>query len=289
MCACATDSHLAEPDGLESRVVTLPGSQLASVTVAVRRHRRARHVRLHVDELGQVTASVPQRFAAARLDEIVRARGGWLENALLRMDEASRAAEVDLRRGDPVRLHGRWHPTSLQVGARASVRFDGDRFVITCPVAGDPHAALETWYRTHARTVFEQRVTFWAANFNLQHGAISIRNQRTRWGSCTHKADLSFNWRLVLAPEWVLDAIVVHELCHIDELNHSSRFWALLDQRFPQHRDAQAWLARNGGALRIAAPRGAGAVADKARSDDHDAHTPSGVPAPPPLDSLTLF
>jgi predicted metal-dependent hydrolase len=117
-------SEAAEAEA-ESRAVRLPGSPLESVTVAVRRHRRARHVRLHVDELGQVTASVPQRFAANRLDEIVRARAGWLENALLRMDEASRAAEVDLVRGDPVRLMKEWKPIFFIV--EAMKRFEQSR------------------------------------------------------------------------------------------------------------------------------------------------------------------
>jgi predicted metal-dependent hydrolase len=148
---------------------------------------------------------------------------------------------------------------------------------------------LVAWYRREARAVFEQRVAVWSQRLGVPAGKVSVREQRTRWGSCTHRGDLSFNWRLVLAPDWVLDAIVVHELCHIDELNHSSRFWALLDERYPQHRDAQAWLARNGGALRIAPPRSGAEPVRTIRQRDAEAASPAPMATPPPLDALTLF
>lgn len=91
------------PQGPEQRTVALDHPDLPEVTVRVRRNRRARHVRLHVDEQGEVTASVPARFSAARLDPIVRERGEWLHDVLTRMALKSRDTEVDLERGDPVR------------------------------------------------------------------------------------------------------------------------------------------------------------------------------------------
>ncbi len=250
--------------GVEQRLVELAHPMLESVLVRVRRGRRTRHVRLHVDEQGGVTASIPTRFSAERLDPIVRERADWLHDVLVRMEQKSRDTEVDLERGDPVRWMGRWIPVSLERGGRrAAARFEDDRLHLRVPEGDDAHDALLAWYRREARTIFEERVADWSARFGLRPGKVSIREQRTRWGSCTYKGDLSFNWRLVLAPAWVLDSIVVHELCHLDHLDHSERFWALLDERFPEHEAASDWLRDHGAALRVtrpAAPRYAPAV-----------------------------
>lgn len=250
-------SSRPEPQGTEQRTVALDHPDLPEVTVRVRRNRRARHVRLHVDEQGEVTASVPARFNAARLDPIVQERGAWLHDVLTRMALKSRDTEVDLERGDPVRWLGQWVPTLIErVGKRPIVRYDEPtgRLELRLPPEGDAHDALLAWYRREARRIFEERVAVWAKVLDLEAGKVSVREQRTRWGSCTHRGDLSFNWRLVLAPPWVLDSIVVHELCHIDELNHSDRFWALLDERYPRHQEASDWLRDHGSALRVSRP-----------------------------------
>jgi predicted metal-dependent hydrolase len=255
--AIRTRSSRPDPQGPEQRTVALDHPDLTEVTVRVRRNRRARHVRLHVDEQGDVTASVPARFSAARLDPIVRERADWLHEVLTRMALKSRDTEVDLERGDPVRWLGQWVPTSLvREGKRASVRYDepSGRLELRVPEDGDAHDALLAWYRREARRIFEERVDAWGTAIGLQTGKVSVREQRTRWGSCTHRGDLSFNWRLVLAPPWVLDSIVVHELCHIDELNHSDRFWAILDERYPRHQEASDWLRDHGPALRVTRP-----------------------------------
>lgn len=100
-----------------------------------------------------------------------------------------------------------------------------------------------------ARHKIPERVADWAARLQLSPGAIRIKDQRTRWGSCSKAGNLNFNWRLIMAPDWVLDYVIVHELCHLVELNHSSRFWGLVEAAFPRYREAKAWLRANGSAL----------------------------------------
>lgn len=259
---------------IEQRVVTLDHPVLESVDVRVRRNRRSRHVRLHVDEHGVITASVPARFAARRIDPIVRERADWLHDVLVRMEQKAHDTAVDLERGDPVRWLGRWLPTQVQRGGRrASGAIEHERLVLRVPDDGDAHEALLAWYRREARAIFERRVAVWSELFGLTPGKVSVREQRTRWGSCTYRGDLSFNWRLVLAPDWVLDSIVVHELCHIDELNHSDRFWALLDRRYPRHEEASAWLKEHGAGLRVTRPAPRVLTADEEQAPTSHAPT----------------
>ena len=100
-----------------------------------------------------------------------------------------------------------------------------------------------------ALTVIPPRVRVWAARIGVTYGRITIRNQHTRWGSCSAKGNLNFNCMLMRCPEAVLDYIIVHELCHRKELNHSPRFWAEVERALPDYKKAERWLKANGPAL----------------------------------------
>ena len=97
-----------------------------------------------------------------------------------------------------------------------------------------------------ARVVIAQRVRYYAPLIGVDYGRITIRNQRTRWGSCSGKGNLNFNCMLVLFPEEVLDYVVVHELCHRKHMNHSGEFYAEVEKVFPDYRRYQKWLKENG-------------------------------------------
>lgn len=129
---------------------------------------------------------------------------------------------------------------------------DGD--VLLVPGDADGAAvALERWFRREAKMVIAPRLDEAAAALGRRTTALSIRNQRTRWGSCSSRGAMSFNWRLLLAPEDVLDYVVWHEACHLVHLDHSRRFWALLAAHRPRYHEQQRWLAANGASLRLPA------------------------------------
>jgi predicted metal-dependent hydrolase len=109
--------------------------------------------------------------------------------------------------------------------------------------------ALERWYRRAAHTEIAERLDHACSEVGASYSHLSIRGQRTRWASCSPSGAMSFNWRLLLAPEPVLDYVVWHEVCHLEILDHSPRFWALLAGRCPDYRDHARWLARNGATL----------------------------------------
>lgn len=97
-----------------------------------------------------------------------------------------------------------------------------------------------------ARTIFPERVQLYAGQMQVGYGRITIREQKTRWGSCSAKGNLNFNWRLVLAPEQVLDYVVVHELAHRKYMNHSKAFYDVVAEVMPDYRQWQKWLKENG-------------------------------------------
>ena len=107
----------------------------------------------------------------------------------------------------------------------------------------------------HARQVIPERVAYYAGLMGVKYGRITIRNQRTRWGSCSSKGNLNFNCLLMLTPREVLDSVVVHELCHLKEMNHSKRFYGEVLRVFPDYRKWQKWLKENGEYLLAMADR----------------------------------
>jgi hypothetical protein len=115
--------------------------------------------------------------------------------------------------------------------------------------AGDHRPALERFYRRAARSEITARLDRATALAGLSYSALDIRGQRTRWASCSARGRMSFNWRLLLAPEEILEYVVWHEVCHLEILDHSPAFWRLVARRRPTYREEREWLRRNGATL----------------------------------------
>lgn len=107
-------------------------------------------------------------------------------------------------------------------------------------------AAQEKELRERAKSVLAQRTAYFARQIGVTYGRITVRDQKTRWGSCSQTENLNFNFRLILAPLEVLDYVVVHELCHRRQMNHSTQFWQEVAQVLPDYRKRKAWLTENG-------------------------------------------
>ena len=114
-------------------------------------------------------------------------------------------------------------------------------------------------YISIARDIFTRKTAYYARIMGVSYGRIAIREQKTRWGSCSSKGNLNFNWRLILAPEEVLDYVVVHELAHRREMNHSKAFYAIVESVLPDYRQARRWLREHGdSSVRSCAETGCG-------------------------------
>ena len=114
---------------------------------------------------------------------------------------------------------------------------------------GDAKPAIERFYRRAARAEVHPRLDDATRLAGLRYSDVQIRSQRTRWASCSPEGRMSFNWRLLLAPERVLDYVVWHEVCHLEVLDHSRRFWSLLERYWPSYRSEREWLRRYGATL----------------------------------------
>jgi hypothetical protein len=223
--------------------VSPPTDQAPLLSYGVRRSNRARRVRVTVDRAGTVEVVLPQRMPLRAAEDAVRELRPWIDR---RLAEVGRQRAAVLARGDTLPYLGQTLNVRAEPG-RARVTRRGDTLLI--PAGPQAPAAIERWYRRMARDEFGARLDRACAIGGFSYTRLTIRDQRTRWGSCSRGGAMSFNWRLLLAPEAVLDYVVWHEVCHLEFMDHSPRFWGLVARYCPDHREHAAWLRRNAGTL----------------------------------------
>jgi predicted metal-dependent hydrolase len=208
----------------------------------VRRSDRARRVRVTVDAARGVEVVLPRRAGSREAAAAVAELRTWIER---RVAEVERTQATIAARGDAVPyLDGTLQ--LLPQRGRTRVHRTGDRLLVP---DDDYRPALERWYRRAARTEIAPRLDLAAVAVGRPYRSLTIRAQRTRWASCSPGGAMSFNWRLLLAPGHVLDYVVWHEVCHLQVLDHSPRFWALLERHCPGWREDREWLRVNGATL----------------------------------------
>jgi predicted metal-dependent hydrolase len=218
---------------------------------------RARSLRLVIRHEQGLEVVVPRSTSHARVEQVLREKARWVLTTLDRVaNETASAAPAPLVDGRTLPFAGRHLTLSIRTGApegRFRAALTGEALTLT---VADLHqetirAALETWYRRRAREIFAERIVVCNAAYGFAYGRVSIKEQKSRWGSCSRRGNLNFNWRLLLAPLPVLDYVVTHELAHLKELNHSQRFWQLVARACPDYVTHRRWLRHHGRELRF--------------------------------------
>jgi predicted metal-dependent hydrolase len=226
------------------------------IAYTVRRSSRARHARIVVDA-GGVEVVLPQRMALRHVPPLVEEKRRWIERTLRRFREAEQALPAPLLAdggcvpylGGELRLRVRVEPGRV----RPFVSRRGEVLHVKVGSHGSEAVrdALERWYKRRARVEVAARLDAAVRRAGTRYTRLTIRSQRTRWASCSSSGAMSFNWRLLLAPEEILDYVVEHEVAHLEVLDHSPRFWRLLASRCSRYREHERWLRANGTALRL--------------------------------------
>jgi len=207
------------------------------------RHRGARRMTLRVMPSG-VRLTIPPRTPARQVDAFLRASSDWVraQTALLPPPAAPLA--------DGDRLV--FLDTSLDLvvravpGSRGRVHRDGRALHVGVAGGAPVDALVEGWYRREAREVLRERSRELADRLDVHLVDVSVCDPRSRWGSCSRGGRLSYSWRLLMAPESVLDYVVAHEVCHLRRPDHSPAFWSLVREVFPGVDDARDWLRAHG-------------------------------------------
>ena len=209
---------------------------------------RARHYRLTLRKDGVGVATIPGRGSEREAERFVTQHRDWLERARARQAKKPRVAETW-----PLGTHVLWRGEMTEIraagaGARPAVCLAADVFRVPA-LTGDLRPTLEAQFGRRGKIELHARTWELSAETGTDVRQVTVRNQRSRWGSCSAAGTISLNWRLVQTPDSVRDYIILHELMHLREMNHSERFWARVEEVCPWWRDAERWLKRNGSLL----------------------------------------
>ncbi|WP_194093823.1 M48 family metallopeptidase [Marivivens aquimaris] len=216
---------------------SLPGNPPIAITL--RRSTRARRISLRISRVdGRVTLTIPKKVSEAEGMAFAREREEWLRGHL---SEMSGVNVVGIGSKVPVRGILR----EVTAGQGRSIAMNDSQLI----VPGDPARAgvrVQAMLKTMARDALAEASDRYAAKVGKQYNKITLRDTRSRWGSCTSRKDLMYSWRLIMAPAEVLEYVAAHEVAHLVEMNHSDAFWNVVEGIYPDYRKVRHWLRVNG-------------------------------------------
>ncbi|MDP3486815.1 MAG: SprT family zinc-dependent metalloprotease [Bacillota bacterium] len=169
--------------------------------------------------------------------ELLNKKQAWLVRAI-----ELQTPQGNILLGDPLSI-------TFDINRQDGFQLVDGRLVLPCR-GEDKAKQVASWYKQQAQEYLERRLPELANRLGVTPHKISLKDQRTRWGSCSSKRNLNFNWRLIMAPPFVFDATIIHELAHLSELNHSARFWTIVREHCPQYLEAKSWLKEHGSRIR---------------------------------------
>jgi predicted metal-dependent hydrolase len=224
------------------RKLSLPGG--TDVDLVIRRSSRARRILLQVGQIdGAVELVVPPRASVTEALEFAEQKVKWVERRLdlvLPRVTFEDGVEVPFK-GVPLRIRRTGRPGTAVAHAEGELLVPGRDDTVP--------GRVKRWFHEQARHEIVQRANEKAERIGRPRGRITLRDQRTRWGSCSADGNLNFSWRLILAPETVLDYVVAHEVAHLAEMNHGPRFWAHVERLCAEPEASRAWLRARGASL----------------------------------------
>lgn len=216
-------------------------------------------VGISIDRWGLVKVSGPYSASENYIRQVLLKKASWILQKLNQMETAdfSEKRPKNMVQGEIFRFMGKEYKLKLErtPGARkTTVTLDEDNIILVCKSDFDGQKlrnSLKLWYVEQFRQALESCIPRYAAVLGVQPGKITIKEQKTRWGSCSSKGNINLNWKLIMADSEILDYVVVHELCHLKEMNHSVKFWRLVESVFPDYKEYRKWLKQNGKFLTI--------------------------------------
>lgn len=232
------------PDPTQTEIETIDGHRLPVKLIV---NPRARHVSVRIDPTRrEAIATAPSKRHLKHAAQFAAERAGWIAHELARLPQG-----ILLVPGARVPLRGVTHELVFEHG-RAAPRIEaGDipRLIAPAPDAALFESRLLRFFKDQARADLSARVALHAQTLGVKATRLQVKELRSRWGSCSSDGVLSFSWRVICAPAFVLDYLAAHEVAHLREMNHSRRFWAQVRRCMPDYERGRAWLHEHGCAL----------------------------------------
>lgn len=214
---------------------------------------RRRTLGLEIRQDATLVVRAPLRFPAGEIATLLQKKAAWITGKQQQVQlEAGLVPHHEFLTGEHFPYLGHSWPLCVAAFQRQPLLLDpACGFLLDAAAVDRARAVFELWYRARAREVLQERVRLYAPHFPVAPLHLRITGARRRWGSCSTNGTVSFAWRLVMAPEEIIDYVVVHELAHLQEMNHSQRFWEVVAGVLPDYPRRRAWLQEHGRSLTL--------------------------------------
>ncbi|APZ47438.1 hypothetical protein BW723_14590 [Polaribacter reichenbachii] len=207
--------------------------------------KEVKHARLRVSEDGKVRIIAPPDFSEEDINSMLKKKNRWIDKNLKYFNGMS---SIELKRNQLL-LFGNRYDYFYDTTYLQKVTVDHEHKTINSKRDLLDPKVQKKWYRKVAKNHLTKRTKQLAKNLNFKHNRIFIRESRTKWGNCSREKNISLNWKLIKAPEYVIDYIIIHELMHTVVMNHTHKFWTLMKSYYPNYKESIKWLEKYGNSL----------------------------------------
>jgi predicted metal-dependent hydrolase len=219
----------------------------------IRSKKRRKTISLHVKEDGRIVIYTPYHTPKWEIESFIKNKQPWIVEKISEREKRIKEAEKTFHPGEKFLYLGEWYPLEMQESRNKEppLKLSFGRFILNKDHIEEARDLFSNWYKREAKEKIMDRVNCHSNRFQLFPEGIKISSARSRWGSCSRDNRLSFSWRIIMASLRVIDYILIHELVHIREKNHSKKFWDYLESVLPDYRIHRYWLRENGHLLQL--------------------------------------
>lgn len=219
----------------------------------IRSKKRRKTISLHIKEDGKIVIYTPYCTPKWEIEKFIEEKESWIIGKISEREKRTKEVEKTFLPGEKFLYLGEWYPLEIQEssnrGAPLTLAFG--KFILSHDRIGEARDLFCHWYKKEAKEKITERVDHYGNRFQLLPEGIKITSARSRWGSCSRDNRLSFSWRIIMASLTIIDYVLIHELVHIREKNHSQKFWNYLESVLPDYRKHRSWLRENGHLLQL--------------------------------------
>ncbi len=219
----------------------------------IRSRKRRKTLSLRIKADGKVVLSVPFYTPKGEIERFLEERGSWITRKVSEKERSIRESKKAFLPGETFLYLGESYPLEVREPdhQRPPLKLSFGKFILDQGCIKEASHLFIRWYKKEAQETIAERADYYSHRLRLFPKAIRITNAQSRWGSCSPDNRLSFSWRVIMAPLAIVDYILIHELAHIKEKNHSRSFWGYLESILPDYKWRRLWLKENGDRLRV--------------------------------------
>jgi len=219
----------------------------------IRSKKRKKTISLRIKEDGRIVLHVPYHTPKGEIERFIKEKETWVIKKISEKERSIKETEKAFTPGEKFLYLGESYPLEIRESDHQgpSLKLSSGKFILDQGHIEEAKDIFILWYKREAKVIIAGRIDYYSNRLRLFPKGIKITSPKHRWGSCSRDNRLSFSWRMIMAPLTIIDYILIHELAHIKEKNHSRRFWRYLESILPDYRRQRLWLKENGHRLRF--------------------------------------